>query len=87
MDSQKIKERLLDICILDGRNRDKVKVIEQYFSEFALMKYRIYVEISYLIFINTETKIMLQLSGNENKILKRIWQQFSLQDAIQIKAI
>ena len=34
---------------LDGRYSDSVKELNAYFSEAALMRYRIYVEVEYLI--------------------------------------
>lgn len=40
------------ITPLDGRNYLKIKELSEYFSEFALTKYRIYVEIKYLEFFS-----------------------------------
>ena len=38
---------LTAISPIDGRYRNKVNNLENYFSEFALIKYRVYVEIEY----------------------------------------
>ena len=40
---------LTAISPVDGRYRDKVVELGDYFSEFALIKYRVYVEIEYFI--------------------------------------
>lgn len=38
---------LKTICHLDGRNKDKIKNLRNYFSEYAIIKYRLLVEIRY----------------------------------------
>ena len=43
------------ISPLDGRYHKSVKELNAYFSEAALMRYRIYVEIEYLIALSLET--------------------------------
>ena len=40
---------LTAISPVDGRYHDKVKELEHYFSEYALIKYRVRVEIEYFI--------------------------------------
>ena len=42
---------------LDGRYSDSVKELNAYFSEASLMRYRIYVEVEYLIALGHEKKI------------------------------
>jgi adenylosuccinate lyase len=46
---QGMDDTLMHISPIDGRYKDKVKELEQYFSEYALFKYRLYVEIEYFI--------------------------------------
>jgi adenylosuccinate lyase len=79
---------LTAISPIDGRYRDKVVELADYFSEYALIKYRVYVEIEYFIAL---TKIPLpQLSGfdPERKAdLRNIYESFSLSDAKEIKEI
>ena len=45
------KESLLSISPIDGRYKNKVKDLENYFSEFALIKTRVEVEIRWLLFL------------------------------------
>lgn len=82
-----IKNELLAISLLDGRNRDKMDSVSEYFSEFALIKYRLKVEISYLIFLASETKLIRKLSKNEIAILSNVWQKFKIEDALVVKEI
>lgn len=79
---------LLSISPVDGRYANQTKELANYFSEFALMKYRVRVEVEYFIALHT-----LSLSGFE-KIdaavftkLRNIYLQFSLPDAERIKEI
>ena len=43
------ERELLNISPIDGRYHSKVAELGQYFSEYALMKFRIYVEVEYFI--------------------------------------
>ena len=76
-------------CIspIDGRYRDTTIILKDYFSEFALFRYRLRIEIEY--FINL-CKILPELS-NFNKVLfeklKDIYNNFTFKDCLQIKEI
>jgi adenylosuccinate lyase len=73
---------------IDGRYRNKTESLALYFSEEALIKYRVLVEIEYFIAL---CEIPLpQLSGfNSNKFesLRTIYNDFSTEDALAIKNI
>ena len=56
-----------------------------YFSEFALVKYRVFVEISYLIFLSQKTNLLRKLTTKEISILNNIAKNFSVQDGLQVK--
>ena len=74
---------------VDGRYRDKTVNLSVYFSEYALFKYRILVEIEYFISL-CELPIPQLSAINKPEIidtLRKIYQSFSLEDALQIKAI
>ena len=42
---------LTAISAIDGRYRKQVQQLDDYFSEYALMKYRVIIEIEYLLFL------------------------------------
>ena len=73
---------------IDGRYRSKTKSLSSYFSEEALIKYRVLVEIEYFIAL---CEIPLkQLSGvnrNTHESLRAIYKNFSSEDAQAIKDI
>ena len=49
------------ISPIDGRYRKQVNELENYFSEYALMKYRVKVEVEYLIALSNELPERLSL--------------------------
>lgn len=75
------------ISPLDGRYREKVAEIGCYFSEEALMRYRLFVEIEYLIFLHASVKELKPISLKDQKTLKNLHSDFSQQTYNQIKKI
>ncbi len=77
---------LTAISPVDGRYRKTTEPLDQYFSEFALFKYRVLVEIRYFIAM-CETGIpqLTGLTDSQKKGLHGIYEQFSLADALKIK--
>ncbi|MGE0020039.1 MAG: adenylosuccinate lyase [Draconibacterium sp.] len=79
---------LLAVSPVDGRYSNKVENLWKYFSEFALIKYRVFVEVEYFIAL---CKIPLpQLAGIQTEklaLLRKIHQDFSVEDAARIKEI
>jgi adenylosuccinate lyase len=73
---------------IDGRYYNKTKEYGNYFSEQALIKYRVLVEIEYFIAL-TKTKIPVFKSFPNESIekIKNIYLNFSYEDAISIKEI
>ena len=84
-----LKNTLNSISPLDGRYATKLRDLEQYFSEFALIKNRVLVEINWLIFMsrNKSLSFVPALSKNKETSLLKIIDEFSLKDAEQIKKI
>jgi len=79
---------LTAISPVDGRYSNKVENLWKYFSEFALIKYRVFVEIEY--FISLCEIPLPQLTGiTEAKFaeLRKITECFSLENAARIKEI
>lgn len=76
------------ISPIDGRYRDKVEELQQYFSEFALIKYRVWVEVEYFIALCRIPLPQLESfqSVNFDK-LKQIVADFNESDAQRIKQI
>jgi len=83
------ENHLLAISPLDGRYSGKVEYLSQYFSEAALMRYRILVEIEWFIFLfnNVKLKGTNPLKPTELKILRSIYEQFDVVAAKRVKDI
>jgi adenylosuccinate lyase len=76
---------LTAISAIDGRYRKKVQQLDEYFSEFALIKYRVHVEIEYLFFLSG--KKFFKLSAKAIKHLTLVKENFSQDYAQRIKDI
>ena len=77
---------LMAIGPLDGRYRSRVSDLQDYFSEFALIKYRVMMEVEYFIEL---CGVVPQLSGvpaSRHEALRNIYRDFSLADAKEVKA-
>jgi len=73
---------------IDGRYRDKVSELAEYFSEFGLIKYRVLVEIEYFIALCELPLPQLKNFNRELfKNLRKIYRNFSESDALAIKDI
>jgi adenylosuccinate lyase len=76
------------ISPIDGRYRSKTKCLANYFSEEALIRYRLQVEIEYFIAL-CELPLPQLASFNTSLFdeLRSIYQHFTSNDALEIKAI
>jgi adenylosuccinate lyase len=75
---------LTAISPIDGRYQNQTAIAQNYFSEQALIQYRVKVEILY--FIELSTLQLFKLSAQQIKKLHAIYTNFSTADALQIKA-
>jgi adenylosuccinate lyase len=74
---------LTAISPVDGRYRHQVQHLDDYFSEFALIKYRVLVEVEYLRFL--ADKKFFPLTAAQKKGLQEICENFSVENAQKIK--
>ena len=76
------------ISPIDGRYRNKVEILGNYFSEQALIKYRVLVEIEYFIALCELPLPQLQgIDQTQFSSLRKIYEKFSQDDALVIKKI
>jgi len=82
-------DNLLSITPIDGRYKSQTTSLANYFSEFALIKTRVEVEIHWLLLIsgNKNLKYIPEISNSQQKKVINIFQEFSIHDAKQIKKI
>jgi adenylosuccinate lyase len=79
---------LTAISPIDGRYRNKAEELASYFSEFALIKYRVQVEIEYFILL-CELPLPQLIGFPREKIpaMRSIFQNFKINDGLRIKEI
>jgi len=80
---------LTAISPVDGRYGDKTKALRPMFSEFALIKFRVVVEVRWLqkLAAHTEISELSPFSDSANQLLNDLVDHFSEQDAQKIKDI
>lgn len=76
---------LLAISPIDGRYHNQLSDLSVYFSEHALIFYRVYVEIEYFIALSEQK--MFALTAKQIKEVRNIVTDFSLEDSVKIKDI
>lgn len=82
------KAKLRAISPVDGRYAGKVQELSDYFSEYALIKYRVIIEVEYFIAL-FEAKLpqLSSFSNDQYQDLRDIYEHFSDEDAASIKKI
>lgn len=78
---------LLNISPVDGRYKNKVSELESYFSEYALIKYRLLVELAWLKFILKEKIIDEKVTANEIRKIDKLYDIFDVEEARKVKEI
>ena len=74
------------ISPIDGRYSAKTESLIPYFSEEALIRYRVQVEIEYFIaLVELELPQLQKFDKNLFPSLRNLYLEFSIQDAIKIK--
>src|ERR1700722_9966849 len=74
---------LTAISPVDGRYRQQLQHLDDYFSEYALIKYRVLVEVEYFLFL--AQKKLFSLPAATKKHLLSVAENISLEDALVIK--
>jgi adenylosuccinate lyase len=83
-----ILSTLTAISPVDGRYRKRTAGLADYFSEFALIRYRVMVEVEYFIALVDFLPRLQSLSVTEVKdALRELYRAFSTADAIRVKEI
>ena len=80
--------QLTAISPIDGRYRGKCEKLDAYFSEWALIRYRVRVEIEYFIALSEiPLPALSRITDADKQRMRDIYQNFSIADAREIKEI
>ncbi|WP_245586820.1 lyase family protein, partial [Sediminibacterium salmoneum] len=77
--------QLTAISPIDGRYRSKTASLADYFSEYALIKYRVLVEVEYFFFLADQR--FFKLAAKPRQALRTMLENFSIDDAQHIKQL
>ena len=76
------------ISPLDGRYQKRVHPLSSYFSEYALIRYRLWVEVEYFLDLHKVSKVELSsLNEHQHERLRKIYQSFDESSALRVKEI
>ena len=79
---------LTAISPIDGRYRGKTESLANYFSEYALMKYRVFVEIEYFIALcELPLPQLKSVDSSLFPVFRKIYEDFTVENAMRIKEI
>lgn len=77
---------LTAISPIDGRYQGKTSELQPYFSEFGLIRYRVIVEVEYLIYlVNSGIAPLADFPKDKFDALRKVCELFSEEDALWIK--
>ncbi len=77
--------QLTAISPIDGRYRSKTAPLADYFAEYALIKYRVLVEVEYFFFLADQR--FFKLAAKPRQALRTMLENFSVEDAQHIKQL
>lgn len=81
-------DSLTAISPIDGRYRNKVENLWQYFSEYALIKYRVFVETEYFVALcELPLPQLSEVTETQIEQLREIHKDFSEESALRVKEI
>ena len=78
-------DELLALSPLDGRYAKETEALREYFSEYAVIRGRVRIEIAYLIALSQEAWIIRPIKPEELERLRGLAERFSIEDARENK--
>ena len=82
-----IENDLMALTPLDGRYTETTEPLRAFFSEFSYIRGRARLEIAYLISLSQDAKLIRPLTQGELDLLHNLSDNFSLNDAQEIKTL
>jgi len=80
--------QLTAISPVDGRYRSKCERLDEFFSEYALIRYRVRVEVEYFIALcELQLPQLADVPQSAFPLLRAVYENFTVADAARIKEI
>src|SRR5579859_299202 len=82
-------EALMAVGPIDGRYRSRTRALAEYFSEYALIRYRVRVEIEWYLALaaNPAIDALAPIGAAAAKRLRALYEDFGVEDARRVKAL
>jgi adenylosuccinate lyase len=82
-----MEHQLTALSPIDGRYHEKTKPLQAYFSEYALIKYRVIVELKWLLALSKEKNIteLAAFTPDQESKIEALVKNFSIADALEVK--
>lgn len=81
-------QALMAVSPVDGRYKSKIHELEFYFSEYALIKYRLHVEVEYFIaLVEVGVPQLSEFPRSSFDAVRKIYTGFQPEDALKVKEI
>ena len=78
---------LTAVSPVDGRYHSKTAPLSDYFSEFALIRYRVRVEVAYFLALGEVLPSLAEVLAGREQELRALYEQFTIEDAQRVKDI
>ena len=78
---------LTAVSPIDGRYHSKTAPLSDYFSEFALIRYRVRVEVAYFLALGEVLPSLAEVLAGREQELRALYEQFTIEDAQRVKDI
>ncbi len=78
---------LKNISPVDGRYHNTTKKIQDYFSEYALIKQRVNVEVNWLLYLINNEITKIDISENTRREIENLVKKFNVNEARKVKKI
>ena len=78
---------LTAVSPVDGRYHSKTAPLSDYFSEFALIRYRVRVEVAYFLALGEVLPSLAEVLAGREPELRALYEQFTVEDAQRVKDI
>jgi adenylosuccinate lyase len=82
-------DALMAVTPIDGRYRSRTRALERYFSEYALIHYRLRAEVEWYLSLaaNPEIDALPAIAASTAKRLRALYTEFTLADARRVKEL
>ena len=78
---------LTAVSPVDGRYHSKTAPLSDYFSEFALIRYRVRVEVAYFLALGEVLPSLAEVLAGREQELRALYEQFTVENAQRVKDI